>query len=100
MFYQSGKFDCTTMTMHECITHCAGTRALRSEYREQNVTEPEWLSDQHLRLERRVRDLRHDEKAHELAKLVTLIAQHQPAEAKLEGWEAQRDALKAELTNA
>lgn len=92
-----GKLDCTTMAMHPCMEYLGRTKALIAEYECYGVEVPGWLNDQQLRLERRVRDLSHDAKAHELSKIKSLIAANKPADEKMEGWKRRQAALEAEL---
>lgn len=89
--------DYTVFTMHECIGVLVETRAYIVEYQTQTVPVPEWLSDQQTRMERRVRDLRHDQLAHRLAQLKGMIASKQPVEHTIATWQEEATQIETAL---
>jgi hypothetical protein len=86
-----------TMSIHEALYCMAQLKMVRQEYTTFDIIEPDWLSDQSLRLERRIRDLRHDQMAHRAGQLRSMIAAKTPAEQQVAAWQQELQKLDAAL---
>jgi Asp-tRNA(Asn)/Glu-tRNA(Gln) amidotransferase A subunit family amidase len=86
------------MSIHDALYCMAVLKGVRQEYTAFGVTEPEWLGDQSLRLERRIRDLRHDQMAHRAGQLRSMIAAKMPEEQQVAAWQQELQKLEAALT--
>jgi primosomal protein N'' len=99
--FQLQRVDATailTLDIHAVLCCLSQVKAVRSEYTAYKVAEPDWLGDQQLRLERRLRDLDYDQKQHRMAQLRSMIAAKQPAEAQVAAWQEELQRLETVTT--
>jgi len=87
----------TSLALHDCVELRAEIRLIQTEYTHQDVLPPVWLVEKALVLERRIRDLKRDAQAHELARVTGELARLAPEEEKREALQRQKAQLEAAL---
>jgi len=87
----------TSLTLHDCVAVRADLRVLQAEYIHQDLSPPAWVTEKALMLDRRIRDLKRDAQAHELARVTGELARLAPEEEKREALQRQKAHLEAAL---
>jgi len=87
----------TSLALHDCIAVRAELRLLHTEYTQQDLTPPPWVTDKALALDRRIRDLKRDAQAHELARVTGELARLAPEEEKRAALQQHKASLEAAL---
>jgi hypothetical protein len=87
----------TSLALHDCVAVRAELRFLQAEYTHQDLSPPAWVTEKALMLDRRIRDLKRDAQAHELARVTGELARLAPEEEKRAALQQQKAQLEAAL---
>lgn len=92
------KVDATSLFLDECMEYLALLDILEHCYSTHGVEQPKALASQRKSFERRLRDLLHDQREHELAKIDAELALLQTPDEKRAKLLERKAALEASLS--